>query len=311
MGTRRWIGELESWLRRSGLTKEELAERSQHSASHVLALFEQPDPNPTLRLYLDLVQKAGARFNGVARNEAVEVIMRLKEILARENIRTVSALSKVSGVNRSQLSTLLNDPDPNPSLATFDRLVVALGAEQDFVLVSFIDKEVSQAVAVGLEEVQTVKQETTVRHLRAVPDPAPATSFADPTPRLLQVEAERAAEAKAQAKLAELTERVCRLHEKNVTLEKQHADDAAEIVRLRGANAALERLRAEDAAEIARLNNANRKLERLHAEDRAEIARLTAAKDWSLGRKILFGLGFFATGAGIAAVVIQARSPSA
>jgi len=50
----------------------ELAERSQHSAPHVLNLFDQADPNPTLRLYLELVYQAGARLFGVTTNEPVE-----------------------------------------------------------------------------------------------------------------------------------------------------------------------------------------------------------------------------------------------
>jgi len=31
MGTRRWVGELEPWMRRAGLSKDELVERSEHS----------------------------------------------------------------------------------------------------------------------------------------------------------------------------------------------------------------------------------------------------------------------------------------
>ncbi len=288
-------------MRRAGLSKDELVERSEHSTPHVLALFEQPDPNPTLRLYLELVHKAGARFNGVINNDPVQVIQRLKEIMARENITTVSALSKVAGVNRSQLSTLLNDADPNPTLAVFDRLVVALGAEQDFVLVSYMDKAVAQAVTVGSAEVQAVKQEVTARHLHSVPEPACARAFG---------EAEQAAAARehaVQAKMDEVLAKLFRLHQANVDLEQQHADDAAEIVRLTAANATLERLRAEDAAEVARLTQANRSLVRLQAEDAAEIARLTAADDWSLGKKILFGLGCALTGAGVARLAMQGR----
>ena len=161
-------------MRRAGLSKDELVERSEHSTPHVLALFEQPDPNPTLRLYLELVHKAGARFHGVINNDPAQVILRRKEIMARENITTVSALSKVAGVNRSQLSTLLNDANPNPTLAVFDRLVVALGAEQDFVLVSYMDKAVAQAVTIGTAEVQAVKREVAARHLHFVPEPARA-----------------------------------------------------------------------------------------------------------------------------------------
>lgn len=295
-------------MRRSGMSKQDLAERSEHSSAHVLGLFEQQDPNPKLALYLELAHTAGARFNGVVVNKPAAVIERIKEILAREEIKTVSALSKRSGINRSQLSSLLNDPDPNPTLATFDRLVAALGVEQEFGLVSVMEEEVEQAIAVGLEEVEAVKEEAKVRHLRAVPNPSPTMSAAEAMRRL--ADAERAAEAKAQAAVAELTERVRVLHEKNVALEKRLADEAAELDRLRGSNLSLERLRADDRAEIARLQQTNRELERLHVQDRAKISDLAARKDWSLGSKILLGLTCFAAGAGAALAVQGARDRS-
>lgn len=325
MSTRRWIGELESWLRRSGMTKEELAERSKHNDAHVLGLFDQPDPNPMLGLYLDLADAAGARFHGVAANEPRAVIERVKEIMTREKVLTVSALSKVAGVNRSQLSSLLNSTDPNPSLLTFHRLVVALGAEQDFVLVSKMAQVVAQAVALGEAEVQAVKQEVKARHLHAVPMAASAAG-AERRDR----EAERAAEqdATVRAKLAEVEARVERLQQANVALEKQRDDHAAENVRLRGANTKLEQLREEDAAEMARLIDANRNLKNLHSEDAAEIdrlkranctlerhhiaaiERLRAEKGWGLGKKITFGVGCFAAGAGVATLVARALRPS-
>jgi hypothetical protein len=221
--------------------------------------------------------------------------------MVRENIATVSALAKVADVNRSQLSRMFNDPAPNPTLATFDRLVVALGAERDFVLVSYVDEAVAQAIVVGSMEVQAVTQEA-ARHLHAVPDPASARTAGEWERLLAAAEAERAAaaarERDAQAKMDDVLARAFRLHQKNVELEQQHADDAAEIVRVTGANTTLERLRAEDAAEIARLTQANRHLVRLHAEDAAEIARLRASGRWSLRKKILFGLGCALTGAG-------------
>ena len=195
MGTRRWVGALEAWLSNTDWTKDKLAERSQHSAAHVREMFERADPNPTLRLYLELVQLSGARFQGVTTNEPVEVIKRIKEILVRENIATVSALAKVAQINRSQLSTLFNDPDPNPTLATFDRLVVALGAEQEFTLVSFIDNAVAQVIAVGVAEVQAVKQAPPIRHLHAVPEPA--SVFTALRRQFREAEADVAAAARA------------------------------------------------------------------------------------------------------------------
>ncbi len=310
MGTRRWVVELESWLQRSGLSRDELAKRSDHGAAQVLGLFGQPDPNPTLQVYLELVQKAGARFNGVLTNDAAEVIRRLKEIMVRENIASVTALARVADVNRSQLSRMFNDPDPNPTLAVFDRLVVALGAEQDFVLVNYVDEAVAQVVALGTMEVQAVR-EAAARHLHAVPHPSPPQAAGGWERRLADAEAERAAatarEREVQAKMDAVMERAFRLHQANVDLEQRHADDAAEIVRLHGANAALERLRAEDAAEIARLTQDNRQLVQMHTEDAARIARLTAAKEWSLGKKIMLGLTCALTGAGTVGLVMRAR----
>lgn len=327
MATRRWFGELEAWLRETGLTEQRLAERSGHNAAHVLELFAHAEPNPKLALYLDLVQAAGARFAGVTVNEPAAAIARIKEIIAREKIQTVSALAKVSGINRSQLSSLLNEDEPNPTLATFDRLVAALGAEAEFGLVSFMNEELMEAVVVGLEDVEAVRQETKVRHLRAVPRP-PAT------PREAarrNADAERAADAKAEAALAELTARVNRLHARNVELERQVVDHHATIDRMRGENAAIERLRMEDKAELARLKRQHGEAEaavsklqrqravdqaelvrlaRVHEEDQAELARLAATKDWSLGSKIALGLGCFAAGVGAAALVLRPRSRS-
>lgn len=243
-------------MRQANLSKEELAERSKHSAPHVLALFREPDPNPRLELFLDLMQAAGARFHGVVLNEPIAVITRLKEIMTRENISSLSALAKVADVNRSQLSTMWNQEEPNPMLATFDRLVVALGAEQDFVLVSLHDAEVAAALAAGKAEVRTMKQ--AVRsHLYSVPGLS-----SDETERADVVMHEF-----LKARIDELSAEVKELYEKNIALEKLRDDQAAEIVRLNGLNATLERLRAEDAAEIARLKQENEQLERQHAAD--------------------------------------------
>ncbi len=261
MGTRRWVAELELWMRQTNLTKEELAERSKHSAPHVLALFKDADPNPTLELFLDLMQEAGARFHGVALNKPIEVIKRLKEIMARENLSSLSALAKVAGVNRSQLSTMWNQEAPNPMLATFERLVVALGAEQDFALVSIHDAAVAAAVAAGKAEVQAVKR-AVKSHLYSVPRV--------PDEQNEQVEGHE----EVKAKIAEMTAKLVELYRKNVELEKVRDDQAAEIVRLGGLNATLERLRAEDAAEIARLKRENEELERQHAADAAANHRM-------------------------------------
>ena len=322
MGTRRWVAALESWMRRSNLTAEDLAERSKHSGPHVLALFKDPDPNPTLALFLDLVNAAGARFHGVEVNKPVEVILRLKEIMARENIKTVSALSRVAGVNRSQLSTLWNDAAPNPALATFDRLVVALGAEQDFVLVDLRDAEVAAAVAVGQAEVRTImKQEAKLRHLRALPSPTPQSS-AEPTADRIEPT------AAVSAKIAELSAQLAELHRTNVALEKVRDDQAAEIARLWRSNRTLERLRAEDAAELARLRQEQRELQERHAlaveenarvtqqnrdfairhaRDAAELERLTSQKKWDVFENVMIGVASATATAAVGAYFINKK----
>ncbi|MBL9100392.1 MAG: helix-turn-helix domain-containing protein [Myxococcales bacterium] len=272
MGTRRWFGELEAWLRKSGMTRDELAKRSSLCAPDVIALFQQDEPNPTLEVYLNLVQQAGARFNGVETNEPLALIRRIKEIMARENISNVSALSRVAGVHRSTLSTLLNAAAPNPTLDVFDKLVHALGGEQDFVLVSYSDKAEAKVIAAGAEEVKTIRQDAAGRHLHAVPGPVRGASPADPWQQFREAQAERTAaeerEKKAQAKLAEVNKRVAELHAKNVALEKESADQQAEIVRQTQINRTLERLRAEDLAERAKQDEELLKL-------RAGAARMT------------------------------------
>jgi DNA-binding phage protein len=309
MGTRRWVGALEAWLSNTDWTKDKLAERSQHSAAHVREMFERADPNPTLRLYLELVQLSGARFQGVTTNEPVEVIKRIKEILVRENIATVSALAKVAQINRSQLSTLFNDPDPNPTLATFDRLVVALGAEQEF-HPRFVHRQRGRPGDRRGRGGGPGRETGPPRSGTFMPSPNPRRSSQRCGASSVKRKRTRAAaerDAAAATMRAELRERIAELHEMNVALEKRRADDAAQILRLRGTNAALEELRAEDAAELELLRAANGELERLHAEDALTIARLHEEQARLREQMLLFGVGCLMTGAGIAAAVLTGR----
>ena len=121
-------------MRRAGMSKETVAKRSQHTAARILALFDQPQPNPPLQLFLDLLAAAGASFNGVSDNTSAAVIARVKEITVRDNV-SISALARSTGIRRPHLSSLFNAPDPNPMLATFAQLVVALGVEKEMCLV--------------------------------------------------------------------------------------------------------------------------------------------------------------------------------
>jgi transcriptional regulator with XRE-family HTH domain len=244
MSTRRWMGELEKWMGRSGQSKADVARRSKHSTAHVLGLFESPDPNPTLQLYLDVVGITGARFASVRNNTAAAVLERLKEIKDREKISTV-ALAKKTGMARPMLSTLLNHPDPNPSLATFDRIVAALNAEEEFQLVNILTRAVRLAIAAGATNADEVSQavasavEATSRprHLHVVTDAPEVDEPSHWSERHRRAEQERRdAEERLQeanGRVAELCEKCSALQVANVALEKQLADNAAEIRRLR------------------------------------------------------------------------------
>lgn len=122
-------------MRQEGMSKEAVAKQSGHKPGHVLALLADPSPNPSLRLYLDLLDAAGARFAGVDQNTARAVVEHFAAVMEEHDIST-SKLARLADVNRAQLSTLLNDPDPNPKLAVIDRIVEALEIEDEFGLVS-------------------------------------------------------------------------------------------------------------------------------------------------------------------------------
>ncbi|MEZ4449875.1 MAG: hypothetical protein R3B09_10390 [Nannocystaceae bacterium] len=240
MSTRRWVGSLESWMRRSNLSKQEVASRSKHKKAHVLALFEQPEPNPTLRLYLEVVQAAGARFNGVRDNTPAAFVARLVELRDREKSNNV-ALSRLTSITRPHLSTLFNDPDPNPQLITIDRIVTALGVEADLELVAFTTQTVRLALVAGsdaLREAQAAEAEvkTSRQRLHIVETSSTATGQADALRKLRDAEERlEAAEERLRAantEVAALQTRCNSLHQANVTLEKQRADAEAQLRRL-------------------------------------------------------------------------------
>ena len=125
---------MEKWIRQSGSSTEAVAKRSRHKTAHVLDLFADENPNPSLRLYLELASVAGARFGGVQDTTPAAVVAHLATV-AKDNEIALASLARASSVGRPLLSTLFNDPDPNPSLATVDRIVTALDAASDFDLV--------------------------------------------------------------------------------------------------------------------------------------------------------------------------------
>ena len=224
-------------MRRSNLSKQEVASRCKHNTAHVLTLFDNPEPNPTLRLYLDVVHAAGARFSGVRENTPAAFIERLVELRNREKISNV-ALAQTSGISRPQLSTLLNDRDPNPLLSTVDRIVTAIGVEAELELIAFTTQTVRLAIAAGAEtlhEAEAAEEavRTSRRHLHVVQTEPPSAGQAEALRKLREAEARvEAAEARLQAALQEvaaLEARCLSLHEANVALEKQNAEAEARL----------------------------------------------------------------------------------
>ncbi len=281
MSTRRWVAELERWIGRSGQSTEDVARRSKHNTGHVYSLFTIPEPNPTLQLYLDVVGVAGGRFESVRNNTPAAVVERLKEIKDREKISTVR-LAKKAGISRPMLATLLNDPSPNPSLVTFDRLVAALDAEAEFVLVSYLARSVCLAIAAGTTNQAEINAtvlsvvEATVRprHLHVVPDELAANSD----------------DRHARHAEQDRDERVRRA--------EQDRQDAEE--RLYEANGRVAELCQKcEALQVANLGHEKRR-----ADDAAEIRKLKQERRWY--RLKMFGAGL-ATGIGVTAVVMQAR----
>ena len=120
---------MEKFIRRSGSSTEAVAKRSRHKTAHVLDLFADENPNPSLRLYLELASVAGARFGGVQDTTPAAVVAHLATV-AKDNEITLASLARASSVGRPLLSTLFNDPDPNPSLATICLLYTSDAADE-------------------------------------------------------------------------------------------------------------------------------------------------------------------------------------
>jgi len=282
MSTRRWVAELERWIGSSGQSTEDVARRSKHNTGHVYSLFNVPEPNPRLQLYLDVVGVAGGRFESVRNNTPAAVVERLKEIKDREKISTVK-LAKKTGISRPMLATLLNDPSPNPSLVTFDRLVAALDAEAEFVLVSYLARSVCLAIAAGATSqaevdaaiLSAVEATARPRHLHVVPDELAANSD--------DRHARHAEQDRDQERL------------RRAEQERQDAEE-----RLYEANGRV----AELCQKCEALQVANLDLEKRRADDAAEIRKLKQERRWY--RLKMFGAGL-ATGIGVTAAVFQAR----
>jgi transcriptional regulator with XRE-family HTH domain len=154
MGTRRWFVELERWMWKQQMSREDVARRSGHDFGHVRELFDQDDPNPTLRFYLDLLAAAGARMDTTHGNSVEHVVTRLGELRRRADL-SVAELARRAGMRRPHLSGIINGSRANMQLAVFDVLVTVLGAEEEMRLVDrwHLSQDRLLALAAGAETI--------------------------------------------------------------------------------------------------------------------------------------------------------------
>ena len=302
MATRRWIGELEKWMRTNGLTKEEVAERASGSTQHVLALFHKREPNPTLKLYLDVVDAAGARIKGVSGNTPSALIARLRELRDREGISNVR-LAQMSGVRRPQLSTLFNNPDPNPKLAMLDAIVTALGVEEDISMVACSSTYIEYEIAVG-ERKQSRVQATqeavdSTRRRLAVVEAAPAAdsgllerTIANLRSKLSIAEKDLAG-AKEQSRRHEET--IERLKQDEIDREKRLADSDARWRRV--LNETKQAAQDSDAQLRRVLNETKQAAQERELKQNKRIHALEARPQWTTLQVAGIGLGGAAVGA--------------
>lgn len=128
------VERLAAWIRDGGLSELALAKRTRRDRATIAHFFTRDDRRISLRFYLDLVRSAGASLRGAPETTPHAVIARLKELSNQQGL-TVSTLALRAGIHRSQLSTIFNKADPNPSLWTVKRLAAALRADTELDLV--------------------------------------------------------------------------------------------------------------------------------------------------------------------------------
>lgn len=123
-----------TWMKSANLSPAEVARRSGHDVHHILKMFDPGGPTPTLRIYLDLLEAAGACFAGVKVNHVPAVLARINDLRRRANLE-IAELAKRAGMKRPHLSRICNGKQ-GVGIECFDSLVTALGAEEDMRLVA-------------------------------------------------------------------------------------------------------------------------------------------------------------------------------
>lgn len=281
------------------MSREDVARRSGHDFGHVLELFDQDDPNPTLHFYLDLLEAAGARMDTANGNSVEHVVTRLGELRKRADL-TVAELARRSGMRRPHLSGIINGSRANMQLAVFDVLVTVLGAEEEMMLVDrwHLSQEVLLALAAG-DETVAAGDGSSKPHLhvvsnseapRATASHSAGTASAAAAPQGPPDDDEqRAAEKKARAEQAR-----ARAAAKAEAERALAADRAAWAEQERAERAEYERVRAEERAREERAAQERRAQEQARAEAAARAvaaAAAAAAARAVLQNKVMVGAG--------------------
>ena len=263
---------------RAGVSREDVARNSKHSTAHVLEMFEAPEPNPSLRLYLDVLAAAGARFPGIRDNTPKAVIERLAELRDQRGLKN-SDLHRISGVPRQTISTLFNDTDPNPGLAMFDKLVEALEAHKEFGIVSVSDaRSYFRTFVGGAGSVTTEAPSGSTR-------PPPSIHVVDEPPHPMGAdERRRAEEAEARERAADQRAKVSFDREQTANERHSHMQQ-----------------RCDD------LHAKNMNLERENLEAQYALRDLRTERRWDIAKKVAAGAACFIAGGLVTAAVMPSR----
>lgn len=293
------------------MSREDVARRSGHDYGHVLELFGHEDPNPTLRLYLDLLEAAGARMDTANGNSVEHVVTRLGELRKRAGL-SVAELARRSGMRRPHLSGIINGSRSNMQLAVFDVLVTVLGAEEEMMLVDrwYLAHEVLLALAMG-DEMIAAGDGSPKSHLHVVSNASARTTGTSDAPRATASHsgtvsdtapppddaerraAEEKARATAEAEARAAAEARARAAEAETRAARERARAAERAARAEQERAEYERARAAEKAQQEKAAQERRAQEQARAEAAARAAAqlAAAAARAALQNKMMVGAG--------------------
>lgn len=264
-------------MRKTGATKDDVAKRSKHGTAHVLDMFAAPEPNPSLRLYLEVLGTAGARLNGVRENTPRAVIERLAELRDQRGLKN-SDLSRLTGIPRPTISTLFNDEDPNPGLLMFDKLVDALEVQKEFGLVGVDDARATFRTFVGGGGSFTTEAPS------SPPRPQPPLHVVDQPASMSIDDRRRAEEAEARERAAE--------QRAQVSFDREQAAHTRQT---------------ETQQKYDGLHDEHLKLKRKTLDDEFELRELRTERAWDIGKKIAAGTACFIAGGLVAAFALPRK----